>query len=465
MNEEVSFPVSELFVSVTDKSGKILSGNDIFLRISGHPREELVGSAHNKVRHPDMPRCVFKILWDSIQQEVPLSAYIKNRCKDGRYYWVLASVFPVPNGHLSIRIKPTTDLLEKVKSLYTTIHQFEQSHTVEESEAELLKKLKALGHENYQEFMFHMLNLEITSRITILNQSEIQHQTKIPNSIGLMKRLYEMNEVISESTSRNRKSSKHLDCLQSLESDCQKQSQEIGKMFRHLENLSINMSIMAHRLATQGQTLSIVATGFQTVILKLRSYFDEFQHLVKMISASTKKIILDSFYSGLQSEMISFFIFESINSLQNDERNQKKIAHIIEETGLLLTASKILLESNTQEQKIFYNNIILLQKNTHYLKNLLTHLELIRTGGKLESSRSEDVSQVFDPFIKQMEINIDGLHGPIQQFSDSVAKVIIGLRDFLTDAALANSSFTTLLAIFSLAKKYQSNKNTHETSL
>ncbi len=87
---EAKFEIDELFFSITDQASTILSGNEVFVRISGYKKEELLGQFHNIIRHPDMPRVVFKMLWDHLKRDKPVVAYVKNKTKDGGYYWVLA---------------------------------------------------------------------------------------------------------------------------------------------------------------------------------------------------------------------------------------------------------------------------------------------------------------------------------------------------------------------------------------
>ena len=102
------FKFNELFFSRTDERGRILSGNSVFQRISQYSWEELIDKPHNIIRHPDMPRAVFWLLWDTIKRGDPIGAYVKNRAKDGRYYWVFAIVTPIEGGYLSVRLKPSS---------------------------------------------------------------------------------------------------------------------------------------------------------------------------------------------------------------------------------------------------------------------------------------------------------------------------------------------------------------------
>ncbi|MGZ3772855.1 MAG: PAS domain-containing protein, partial [Bdellovibrio sp.] len=118
MSSEAEFGLHELFFSKTDFRGIIQSGNTVFIRVSEYSSEELIQKPHNIIRHSDTPRAVFKLLWDYLKGNKPIVAYVKNRSKAGRYYWVLAMAFPMQDGYLSIRLKPSSSFFDKVKTLY-----------------------------------------------------------------------------------------------------------------------------------------------------------------------------------------------------------------------------------------------------------------------------------------------------------------------------------------------------------
>ena len=123
---EQVFPGSERLISATDPSGKIIYCNDEFASISGYTREELVGSPHNLVRHPDMPPAVFGLMWSYLKSGKSWMGIVKNRCKNGDYYWVSAYVTPiVENGALtgyeSVRVKPSREQIERAQKLYARL--------------------------------------------------------------------------------------------------------------------------------------------------------------------------------------------------------------------------------------------------------------------------------------------------------------------------------------------------------
>ena len=149
---------NEFIVSKTDLKGKITYGNALFIKMSGYEEEELIGQPHNILRHEDMPAVVFKLLWSRIQAGKEIFAYVKNKSKEGNYYWVFAHVTPsfdtarnISNYH-SVRRKPSAKALEVIKPLYATLLQKEKSGGTAASEAVLNQLLKDKGL-SYDEFI------------------------------------------------------------------------------------------------------------------------------------------------------------------------------------------------------------------------------------------------------------------------------------------------------------------------
>ncbi|MBI5265244.1 MAG: PAS domain S-box protein [Bradyrhizobium sp.] len=95
---ERRFGDDEFVVSKTDLKGRITYGNDVFMRVAGYSERELIGKPHSIIRHPAMPRCVFKLMWDTIQKHSEAFFYLLNRAKNGDHYWVFAHVTPEYDG-------------------------------------------------------------------------------------------------------------------------------------------------------------------------------------------------------------------------------------------------------------------------------------------------------------------------------------------------------------------------------
>jgi PAS domain S-box-containing protein len=127
---EVPFPDGRLIISRVDLTGRITHANESFVEMSGYTRQELMNAPHCVLRHPDMPRAVFKELWDTLSAGKKWHGYVKNLRKDGGFYWVYASA--VPNvregkivGYTSVRRKPSRKRIEEATALYAQLRAAE----------------------------------------------------------------------------------------------------------------------------------------------------------------------------------------------------------------------------------------------------------------------------------------------------------------------------------------------------
>jgi PAS domain S-box-containing protein len=132
---ERTFDSDDIIVSKTDPKGIITYANDVFLRVSGYAEEEVLGQPHNIIRHPDMPRCVFKLLWDTIAGGEEIFAYVLNLAADGAHYWVVAHVTPTFGrrdeiiGYHSNRRLPHRGDVAEIAPIYQALLVEERRHT------------------------------------------------------------------------------------------------------------------------------------------------------------------------------------------------------------------------------------------------------------------------------------------------------------------------------------------------
>lgn len=123
----------DFIVSKTDTKGIITYGNPIFIEFSGYTEAELIGTQHNIVRHPDMPRSAFKLAWDTIASGQEFFAYVKNMSRDGSFYWVFAHITPDldPNGRIvgytSVRRCPRREAIATIIPVYQAMLAAEQA--------------------------------------------------------------------------------------------------------------------------------------------------------------------------------------------------------------------------------------------------------------------------------------------------------------------------------------------------
>ena len=148
----------DFIVSKTDTKGRLTYVNKIFMTMAEYTESELLGKPHNIVRHPDMPRAVFKLLWDRIQNKEEIFAFVVNKTKNNNAYWVYANVTASLDvrgnivGYFSVRRKPSERALEIIKPLYEKMLQAERSGGVEAGTKVLQDALKQEGV-SYDEFI------------------------------------------------------------------------------------------------------------------------------------------------------------------------------------------------------------------------------------------------------------------------------------------------------------------------
>lgn len=123
---ELILSTESFLLSETDERGIIRYANSEFCEFSGYTLEELIGQPHNLVRHPDMPKEAFADLWKTVQSNKPWKGFVKNSTKQGKFYWVFATVFPFTScdgskGYISCRRMASRSEIEKYNNLYKTM--------------------------------------------------------------------------------------------------------------------------------------------------------------------------------------------------------------------------------------------------------------------------------------------------------------------------------------------------------
>lgn len=156
-SRETQIAQDDFLVSKTDPKGRITYANPSFIKVTGFTEKELLGKPHNIIRHPEMPKIIFKLLWEEITNKREIFAYVKNMSKDGGYYWVYANVTASLDtrnnivGYYSVRRKANPKALEIINPLYEKLLSLEKSGGMDASAQYLTELLKEKGVD-YDEF-------------------------------------------------------------------------------------------------------------------------------------------------------------------------------------------------------------------------------------------------------------------------------------------------------------------------
>jgi hypothetical protein len=243
---EAPFSLNETFFSRTDERGVILAGNYVFRRVAHFDWSEMLGAPHRIIRHPDMPRAVFWLMWDHLKQGKPVGAYVKNRAKDGLHYWVFAIVAPSPGGYLSARIKPTSPLCAEVERLYASVraNEVEGKVSPEDSASALVENLAAMGFNDYDHFAAHALSKELVARDEGLQAAPDPRIAAARDMLAAAGRLREQTE--------------------GLVAD-----------FHAMRTIPHNMRVIAARLEPTGGPISTLSQNYGAISREMSDWFTE----------------------------------------------------------------------------------------------------------------------------------------------------------------------------------------------
>ena len=351
------FEIQDLFMSRTDHRGVILSGNDTFQRLSGFDWPELIGTPHRLIRHPEMPKAAFHLLWEALEKGEPFGAYVKNRAKDGRYYWVFAAAVPVEDGYLSVRLKPTSPILETVQGLYSDLLNAERNDALspEQSAALAEDRITGLGYRNYHAFMGYALGVEIAARCEALG-------TTVDPGIGEFEKIGQLLADLAEEV------------------------KGVQRLYATIGNSPANLNILGSRLTSGREPIQVVAQNYGVLSSELMGVISELD--------VSLEALLDKAYLGRAGHCASLLYSEAIEKYRTEEANRGTRGHT-NELAILQRALRGFLFAAQQGCDQIRHEVSQFAKITARLKQMLSGLALTRVICRIESaSVAEDTSSI-----------------------------------------------------------------------
>lgn len=366
---EALFHLSELFYSRTDERGVIEAGNSVFQRVAGHEWDDLIGAPHKIIRHSDMPKGVFQLMWDTLKDGQPMGAYVKNRRKDGRYYWVYALVAPVDGGYVSTRMKPTSELHQKVIEVYKELLQEEQNGLNPKASSErLLEMLKNLGFASYAAFQATAIASEVESRARQLGRPIDQ----------LQKRFLDMSRAIAQ---------------------VQVETSEMTEAFKAIRTVPMNMRIIASRLENAGGPISAISVNYSQMLEEMSTWVTTFVDGDACVFARIRDAILEGqflgFATAIEQEMIE--VFQSVDASYPDEvKLEDEAAQLDEMRKQFKKHTSESLNSVESEAKRFGRSVL-------DMKRYVTGLSSTRMMCKIESASLSSSGSALSGIVDQLD--------------------------------------------------------------
>lgn len=259
---EYELSETETIVSTTDLQGNITYANPYFVKVSGYSEEELIGAPQNILRHPDMPAAAFADLWATIKRGQPWTGLVKNRCKNGDFYWVLANVTPVVEGgkvigYMSVRIKPSRAKVAQATELYRAMREgrasnisLEQGEVMKKSWLTPLHNLRRMSLGKRNHFNLSLVALSSLALIWLASQGDATVRAQwqpwlIGLSIGTLINAsffwYKLQSSVIDGIQDAIKTSQTMaggDFSQSMSTN---RTDDIGQLLRALNQLRVNL--------------------------------------------------------------------------------------------------------------------------------------------------------------------------------------------------------------------------------
>lgn len=401
-HNEITLTLEEMFFSTTDQRGVLLDGNDVFRRISKYSREELIGAPHNIIRHPDMPKIVFKTLWDTILEGKPICAYVKNLAKDGSFYWVFATVIPIGDHFLSIRMKSTTALKQVVEGLYKELITIEKDSGIEACSNALGRNLNTLGFVDYNAFVLAALSAELSGRYKL--QSTNENVMKQHYLSAVRDSFFKIFNIIL----------KLSDHTQSISEKIVK----IREISKKIEFSALNATIEAERLGHEGRALAVIAQHISLDAADAKKTNSTINLLAVTMLEMFRAGQLSAALSTLQIEMLLCFMVqwnEDQASMTEEgfKKNSEMLSSLVEQSLEMAREIVLTLSQDTHRLSLELDSV----------SKILLTLDFIQKNGSIEAARLSDGSDFAQLFASILGVLKDSKL-IYSELSDLVNKII-----------------------------------------
>ncbi|HEY8157243.1 MAG TPA: methyl-accepting chemotaxis protein [Methylobacter sp.] len=427
-------------VSKTDLRGIITYINEDFLRISGFTRQELIGSSHNIVRHPDMPPEAFEDMWQSLKAGRPWTGLVKNRCKNGDFYWVLANATPIYEndrliGYLSVRNKPSTEQIQAASAAYRLFREGKASHLKIQDgkvvKATLLNKLNVFKSLTIKSRITAVVAIMSILLLTIGGMGILANdglKTVYENRTASMSEIASIQKLLLTNRLRilDSLSSSTLDEIQKDTTEVERSIEEITKMWDAYIPLYLTPreKILADKFAEDKKHFVASALKQSTeilhgndAVLAKRVMEDKVLPLYDSLAVDIQDLLLLQFEISKQE-------FEAASSRHDNIRN----------IAIGLMAAGITL--------VLLLGIALIRALVRPLEAAVGHFGLIAQGkynSSIDIERHDEIGKVLEA-LKSMQTQLGFDVAEIKRVSDENLRIKIALDSICTGVMIADSN-------------------------
>lgn len=428
INQPRAFELAELFFSTTDAKGIIRYGNATFTRIAGYDLPDMLGQPHNLIRHPDMPRCAFRLVWEYLHQQRTVAAYVKNLARDGRHYWVLALIMPTADGYLSIRLKPSSDLFPQVEQAYARALDAEQTAAkagansrdiMDAGAASLMQDLATLGHDSYDRFMHAALAAELASRNEKLGKAREtladHHRKPAKETDPQRRRLLALLDGASRLDDQLGGVIADPSTFGHLRDQVIPKSDYFQKMGRAIRLQSVNAEVQAARLGDAGRALAMVAERLSSYAGAGAQTVGQLNEKLRQLIDPIATLVFDAMVSKVQVEMAAGFVREIIDGT-HDASEQTRLSD-----NLHLLFTQFLSRARRVPRALdqIQADLAGIDRELKELGQFTRTMHFIYLTGKIETAR-HDQAQSFAAIFEEIRRMIEQANKVLEELLDSI---------------------------------------------
>ena len=357
------FDIKDLFFTRTDGRGVIEAGNAVFQRVSHYDWDRLIGAPHRIIRHPDMPKGVFHLLWDTIQAGKPIGAYVQNLSQDEQPYWVFATVLPWEDGYVSVRLKPSCGHLDRIAPLYDALRAREVAGelTPEESAAEIVESVRGLGYADYEEFMSFALRDEVAARESALKRVP----AAMPDSlVGMFRDI------------------RHLE----------QQAGRVEATFNNTHQIPYNMRLQAGRLEASDGPISVISGNHRQMTQTLEEHMTRFSQDSAVGAEVVRLALFKTSVAHLVEELARVYATEDAASPGDKPAELARL-------GALADRYR---EQSVQEVRSLSDRVRRFGQQCRDMRRMMSGLELTRIMCKIERSKIDGDHAGLDEIVNRL---------------------------------------------------------------
>ena len=389
--------IEDLIFSRTDDRGVIQSGNDVFQQVSLYSWDRLVGAPHKIIRHGDMPKGVFYMLWETIKAGEPMGAYVQNLAEDGTSYWVFSTVLPLEDGYISLRLKPSGKFFTQIIPVYETVRAAERAGqlTPQQSAEKIVEAVRSLGFADYPEFMSFALRDEAWSRDGLLHRSRG----------AIRDNLAEMFRDIREMEQRAIK---------------------VEETFRKTHQIPYNMRLQAGRLEGSDGPISVISSNHRQMTQSLE------ENLVRFTTDSS--VGADAIRMALFRTSVAILLEEVAQAYEteSDHGHWDKARQLTELRGLALRYR----DQSVLEVRTLSDRVRRFGQQCRDMRRMMSGLELTRIMCKIERSKFDGDHAGLDEIVNGLAEAQTSLGRNFEEILNSVGN-ILSLSDEIQRSARA----------------------------